>query len=121
MHWFFNPIFHQYATFSGRASRREFWMFVLFYIVFYLILHLIETKMEWMFGPENKNGILTTIFTLGLLIPNLAITVRRLHDLGRSGWWAVTGFLPIINLALLVYLAFPSQETENVYGKKFQN
>lgn len=93
----------QFATFSGRARRKEFWYFVLVY--FWLELAVIIV-----FAP------LLPLVQLTLLLPLLAVTVRRLHDRGHSGWWVLISFVPFGILGLTVVLALKGDEGTNDYG-----
>jgi uncharacterized membrane protein YhaH (DUF805 family) len=82
--------FKKYATFSGRASRSEYWFFYLFYIIIYVIGMVVESSA----GITN----LSTLFILPILLPQLAVSVRRMHDTDHSGWFLL---VPIYNLILL--------------------
>jgi hypothetical protein len=82
--------FKKYATFSGRASRSEYWFFYLFYIIIYVIGMVVESSA----GITN----LSTLFVLPILLPQLAVSVRRMHDTDHSGWFLL---VPIYNLILL--------------------
>ena len=77
MHWFIKVV-KQYADFNGRARRSEYWFYILFYMLIIIALALLEALL--------MPGVLTGLFTLGLLLPSLAVAVRRLHDTDRSGW-----------------------------------
>jgi len=89
----------KYATFSGRASRSEYWWFALFSIIASAVLGIIDATI---FGNAN-GGILGTIFSLAVLVPSIAVGVRRLHDLGRSGWWLLIVLIPLIGILVLLY------------------
>ena len=107
MEYFIGAI-KQYATFSGRARRKEYWMFYLFYMIFYITLAVIDGVFGTIF--------LSSIFALALLIPSISIAARRLHDTGRSGWWQLIILIPIIGaIVLIVFLAQDSGD-ENEYG-----
>ena len=109
MNWYLE-VLKKYAVFSGRARRQEYWMFVLVYIISYILLGIIE-------GIVNLTGVLTTIYALAVLLPSLGVGVRRLHDTGRSGWWWLIGFIPLIGIVVLIYFAVQdSQPGENQYG-----
>ena len=94
----------KYATFTGRARRSEFWWFSLATLLLGMVLGLIGIK------------ILSGIVNLALLIPSIAVGVRRLHDIGKSGWWYLLAFVPLVNLYLLYLLIKDSQPGENEYG-----
>ena len=92
----------KYATFSGRASRPEFWWFFLFHILISLAASMLG---------ETINGLVA----LGLVLPALAVGTRRLHDIGKSGWWQVI-MLTVIGLLVLIYWwVQPTDEGGNAY------
>jgi uncharacterized membrane protein YhaH (DUF805 family) len=103
-----NPIeaigsgFGQYANFSGRARRSEYWWFIGFVYLSLICLSLIP--------------ILGALFYMAVFLPFLAVTARRLHDTNRSGWWMLIGGIPLVGLALLVFLLLPSERLTNEYG-----
>lgn len=100
----------KYAEFTGRARRKEYWMFVLINAIITIVLLLID---EGIFGTP----ILQSIYSIAVLVPSLAITVRRLHDIGKSGWWYLIVFIPIVGFIwLIVLLATDSQRGENEWG-----
>lgn len=90
--------FKNYTNFSGRASRSEYWWWVLLNFVLGFI------------------PVVNIIYGLAALIPSIAVGVRRLHDTGRSGWWLLLALIPLVNLVLIYFLVQPSQETPNEYG-----
>lgn len=95
--------FLKYAVFKGRASRSEYWWFTLFYFLSGVVAGIIP--------------ILLIFWLIGLLVPALAVAVRRLHDTGRSGWWYLISFVPIVGFLVLIYfLVQPSQAEQNQYG-----
>ena len=96
MNWFIDVV-KKYAVFNGRARRKEYWMYVLFYILIYVGLFIIESLV-------GSPGILVLILGLGLLVPSIAVTIRRLHDTDRSGWWMLLAFIPIIGAIWLFVL-----------------
>ena len=89
----------KYATFSGRAARSEYWWFALFSFVASLILTVIDIML---FGNESLMSI-DLIFSLAILVPSIAVGVRRLHDLGRSGWWLLIILIPLIGILILLF------------------
>lgn len=91
----------KYATFSGRARRKEFWLFILFFYVGAFALMLIDIFLGTV-DYETGVGLLSTIFSLGLLLPCLAIYIRRLHDTDRSGWWFLIAFIPLLGVIVLM-------------------
>ena len=102
MNWFLIAL-KKYATFAGRAQRAEYWYFVLFYILIFIGLSVID-GITGSFSAEAGMGLLGGILTLALLIPSIAVGVRRLHDTGRSGWWLLIALIPLIGaIVLLVF------------------
>jgi len=114
MNWYFE-VLKKYAVFSGRARRKEYWYFVLFNFLIGILLGIIDGAIGG-FDPE-KVGILGLIYTLAILIPSLAVTFRRLHDTGRSGWWWLIGLIPLIGwIVLFVFMVLDSDPETNEYG-----
>jgi uncharacterized membrane protein YhaH (DUF805 family) len=110
MNWYLDVIKNKYATFGGRARRKEYWMFFLINILVAIALAIIEAIL-------GLPGILGGIYALALLIPGIAVTVRRLHDTGRTGWWILIGLVPVIGfIVLLVFMVLDSQPGDNAYG-----
>jgi len=106
----------QYADFNGRARRTEFWMFMLFNIIFMTIAIVLDNVIGTNFG-ELPYGFFYLIYALAILIPGLAVEVRRLHDTGRSGWWILISLVPLIGaIWLLVLLVLDSEPEANEYG-----
>ena len=121
--YFLDTIKNRYAKFDGRATRSEYWYFILFYFILALIVTLVDVLViNPMLGltPEQaqQGGILQIILGLGLLIPTLALTIRRLHDIGKSGWWFLIALIPIIGALVLIYFYVQdSQAGSNIYGE----
>jgi uncharacterized membrane protein YhaH (DUF805 family) len=106
----------KYAQFSGRASRKEFWLFVLFYMIVYIILTILDTTL-YTIHPGSGIGYMSGIFWLATIIPYIAVSVRRLHDTNRVGWWLLVAFIPIIGpIVLLVFFCSRGVETENRFS-----
>lgn len=102
----------KYVTFSGRATRSEFWFFQLFILLASLMTFILDEALS-----GGKTPVLQTIFGLAVLIPNLAVGVRRMHDTGRSGWWLLVGLIPLIGgILLIAYLVIKSDATDNQFG-----
>jgi|APSaa5957512535_1039671.scaffolds.fasta_scaffold258890_2 uncharacterized membrane protein YhaH (DUF805 family) len=106
----------RYATFSGRAQRREFWLFVLIYLILLLIAYGVDIAIGT-YDEENGIGVVGGILILALLIPNLAVSVRRLHDTDRSGWWILIALIPLIGpIWFLVLAILNGTDVENRFG-----
>lgn len=120
MKWYLE-VLKKYAVFHGRASRKEYWMFVLFYVIFGVIAIILDN----LFGITISilpYGWIYILYSLALLIPALAVDVRRLHDTGRSGWMILIALIPIVGgIWLLVLMILDSQEGENKYGPNPKN
>lgn len=111
MHWYVD-VLKKYATFSGRAGRPEFWMFTLISFVISIVLAVIDSAL----GTAPVIGL---VYSLAVLLPGLAVGVRRLHDIDRSGWWLLLALIPILgSIVLLVFFALPGAPGENSYGPK---
>ena len=95
--------FKKYADFNGRATKPEFWCWTLFVVLISIAAQI--------FGD-----ILGAIVALGTLLPYLAVTSRRLHDIGRSGWWQLIGFIPLIGWAIMIYWCVQDSTSQNAYG-----
>lgn len=116
MKWFIKSIY-KYAKFSGRAQRKEFWMYTLFHIIFGTILWYTDTTERVIIG-NYKYGVLFLFYNLVLLLPTLAVSVRRLHDVGESGWMLLLFVIPLIGfLWLLILFLTISSKKDNKYGK----
>jgi uncharacterized membrane protein YhaH (DUF805 family) len=108
MNWYLE-VLKKYAVVSGRARRSEYWYFVLFNLIIFIILTIIDYAIN--------SAILSTIYSLAVLIPSIAVAVRRLHDTNRTGWWLLIGLIPIIGfIVLLIFMVQDSQKGENQYG-----
>ncbi len=115
MNWYFD-VLKKYAVFSGRARRKEYWFFVLFNIIISIILAVID-GVTGTLDPESGMGLLGLVYTLAILIPALAVSVRRLHDTGRSGWWLLLLLIPLIGtIVILIFMVQDSKPEENQYG-----
>jgi uncharacterized membrane protein YhaH (DUF805 family) len=104
-----SSVLTQYTGFSGRARRSEFWWYTLFAFVVYLVVALVDAVLN--------TTLLGLIVSLGLLLPTLAVTVRRLHDTGRSGWWILISLIPLVGaIVLLVFECSDSEPGPNRFG-----
>ena len=110
MNWYLH-VLQNYAVFSGRARRQEYWMFFLFNLIITVALGIVDT----IFGGA---GVLGGLYALALLIPSIAVAVRRLHDSGRTGWWVLIGLVPAIGfIVLIIFMVLDSQPGANEYGE----
>lgn len=106
----------KYAVFNGRASRKEYWYFVLFYFLL-MILFGIGDVILGTVHVESNTGLLSSLFILAMLIPGMAVAIRRLHDTDRSGWWILINLIPLIGLLVFMYfMVSGSDGGENQYG-----
>jgi len=106
----------KYAVFAGRARRREYWGFVGVEVLLVIVL----SAVDWASGTYStslEGGLLSSLYLLATLVPWLAVTVRRLHDIGRTGWWLPLIFVPVAGLIVLIVFALIDGEVgANVYG-----
>ena len=108
--------FSKYATFSGRARRKEYWMFILFNMLFAIVAMILD-NLAGLAIPELGYGPIYGLYILAVLIPGLAVTVRRLHDVGKSGWMYFIVLIPIIGATwLLVLMVSSGDQGQNQYG-----
>lgn len=108
--WFMKSL-KNYANFTGRARRKEFWFFSFVYMIIYIGLFLIEFNL-WAYP------ILTLLFVFAMIIPSLAVQIRRLHDINKSGWSICVGFIPFVGgIILLIWLCTETTPEDNQWGK----
>jgi uncharacterized membrane protein YhaH (DUF805 family) len=111
MKWFKKCVTTDYANFNGRARREEYWMFVLFNMI-------IATALGFVLGLLSLPDWLAYIYSLAIVVPNIAVSVRRLHDIGKSGLWCLIGFIPLIGaIWLLILFCKDSEPGANKYGE----
>jgi len=111
-------VLKKYADFSGRARRKEYWVFALFNITFVAIAIILD-NMLGIAMTKLGYGPIYGLYVLAMLIPGLAVAVRRLHDVGKSGWMILIALIPIIGgIWLIVLMATDSNPEENQYGEK---
>ncbi|MDR2902414.1 MAG: DUF805 domain-containing protein [Lactobacillales bacterium] len=108
--YFVDVLKKQYADFKGRAIRSQYWYFFLFNMIISVILSIIDNIVF-------KQPALSSLYNLAVLVPGIAIAVRRLHDLGKSGWWLLLAFVPIVGaIVLLVWFCTKGETKSNAYG-----
>ena len=116
MKWFLAALTQKYATFEGRARRREYWYFVLFYCLALVALAIVD-GITGTFDEEVGIGLLSGLFALATFIPAISVAVRRLHDTNRSGWWLLIGVIPLVgSIVMLVFTLQDSQPGANRFG-----
>ncbi|TCK27689.1 uncharacterized membrane protein YhaH (DUF805 family) [Pseudonocardia endophytica] len=122
MQWYMK-VLRQYADFTGRARRTEFWMFVLFNAIAIIILTILDNLLGLSSSSMGggsivvTSGVLTGIYQLAVLVPSLAVGARRLHDTGKSGWWQLLALIPIVGaIILIVFWATDGHPAPNQYG-----
>ena len=109
MNWYIE-VLKKYATFSGRASRSEYWMFVLFNMIFAIVTMVLD-------GVAGTMGIIYLVYIVATFLPALGVGVRRLHDTNRSGWMILISLIPLIGIILLiVWVCQDSDVGDNQYG-----
>jgi len=113
MDWMLLPL-RRYAEFTGRSRRQEYWMFFLFVLLVTIGLSIIEG----IFGLRiGEAGILSGLFSLAILIPAIAVGIRRLHDIDRSGWWLLIGLIPFVGaIVMIVFMATRGTTGDNRFG-----
>jgi uncharacterized membrane protein YhaH (DUF805 family) len=104
----------KYATFSGRARRSEYWFFFLFNFIVSVVASVLDAILHT--RNSSGSGLVQTIAALALLVPGIAVAVRRLHDTGRSGWWVLIGLIPIIGWIVLIVFLVQDSHSDNQYG-----
>lgn len=125
MNWYVK-VLKQYVDFSGRARRTEYWMFTLFNTIILIVLELVDKAMG--FGSFSGStsggaafsaslGLLSGLYSLAVLLPTLGVSVRRLHDTDRSGWWLLIGLIPLVGaIVLLVFFVLEGTRGPNRHG-----
>jgi len=113
---YYLKVLKKYAMFNGRAQRAEYWYFFLFNIIISFVLVILDMVTD-NFNPELGLGLLSGLYSLVVLIPGIAVSVRRLHDTNHSGWWLFILLVPVIGIIVyLVFMVKDSQSSENQYG-----
>ena len=115
MNWYLT-VLKNYVGFTGRARRKEYWMFALFNMIFAIVAIILDVILGTNFGTLTY-GLFYMVYALAVFLPGLAVGVRRLHDVGKSGWMLLIGLIPIVGaIWLLVLLVTDSKMGENQYG-----
>ena len=127
MNWYPRIMLRKYASFSGRARRKEYWMFFLVYALLSGSITAVVMGLDWVVDFVTRGrwadsfsleaGLTLGVFALVHLLPSIAVTVRRLHDTNRSGWWAWLALVPVVGpLVLLYFTVLPGDLQPNNYG-----
>ena len=117
MKWYLKVVRDNYANFAGRARRKEYWMFTLWNIIFALLAVLLDYSFGIVY-PLVGYGPLYIAYALFVLVPGIAVAVRRLHDIGKSGWMYLVAFIPIAGFILLLILFIKEgDQGNNAYGE----
>lgn len=119
MNWYLKVIKDNYADFEGRARRKEYWMFILIHLIIILVLYgLVGAGIAMESSVlSSVGGGLAMLYVLATLVPNIAVIIRRLHEIGKSGWYYFIAFIPFIGgIWILVLLATEGDNGDNEYG-----
>ena len=116
MDWMTLPL-KRYAEFTGRSRRKEYWMFFLFIIAVSVGLGIVEAILGLSATIGDAYGPISLLFMLAIFIPSLAVQVRRFHDQGKSGWFVLLNFIPLLgSLIVLVFMCLDGTDGPNEYG-----
>ena len=105
---YFTGALKKYADFTGRARRKGYWMFILFYMIFYVLLAVVDSLIGTM--------LLSSLYALAMFIPTISIAARRLHDTGRTGWWQLIAIIPLLGAIILIVFLVQDGHEENKFG-----
>lgn len=120
MNWYL-AVLKKYAMFSGRARRKEYWMFVLFNLIFAIVAVILDNVLGTAIEGSGY-GLIYIVYVLAVFLPGLAVAVRRLHDVGKSGWFLFIVLIPIIGaIWLLVLMCTDGNPGKNAYGPNPKN
>ena len=116
MEWMLMPL-QRYADFQGRSRRKEYWMFLLGVFIAAIILGIIEGVLGLSGMVGGVYGPLTTLLLLGIIVPSIAVQVRRFHDQDKSGWFVLLGFIPFVGgIIVLVFMCLEGTRGPNRFG-----
>jgi uncharacterized membrane protein YhaH (DUF805 family) len=115
---YFIKCFRDYAVFDGRSTRSEYWSFSLIGFIIQILINQYDIQSN-LWNDEHSIGVASTIFYLVIFVPSLAVSWRRLHDIGKSGWMTLLWLVPVVGwIWILILLFTPSQDGDNGYGVK---
>lgn len=122
MDWYMK-VLRQYANFAGRARRKEYWFFVLFNFILVFVLAAIDRQTGLLIHggavgtPDGSVGLLSGLYSLAVLLPSLGVSIRRLHDTNRTGWWLLISLVPVLGfIVLLIFFVAAGTPGSNAYG-----
>ena len=116
MNWFLMAL-KNYVGFSGRSRRSEYWYFTLFYLVIAIVLSVLDGILFGGSVDGKGTPVLSGLFMLAMLLPSIAVGIRRLHDTDRSGWWLLIGLVPLVGfIVLIVFFVQDSKPGDNRFG-----
>lgn len=111
----------KYVDFTGRARRSEFWYFFLFSFLVQVVASILDSILGTDFDT-GSSGLISTIATLALFLPSIAVSARRLHDIGKSGWWQLLAIIPIIGwIMVIIWYCTNTKPGANQYGPDPKN
>lgn len=116
MNYYIDCLTKKYCCFSGRARRKEYWMFVLFNFIAAVVIGFVGAFLA---GLTNVTAFafLGTIYNIAVIVPSMGLLFRRLHDIGKSGWWWLIGLVPFVGwIVIIVFCCLDSQPGDNQYG-----
>ena len=105
---YFTDALKKYIDFTGRATRKQYWMFVLFYLIFYVVCVVVDAVLG--------TAIISLIYSLALLVPSISVAARRLHDTSRTGWWQLIVFVPLLGVIILIVFLAQDSHPDNQFG-----
>ncbi len=115
MQWYIG-VLKKYVVFSGRASRKEYWTFFVISLVVTIVLGILDGVIGTK-SPDAAMGTLGGLYSLAVFLPSLAVLVRRLHDISKSGWWVLIGIIPFLGwIVLLIFAALGGTPGSNQFG-----
>jgi uncharacterized membrane protein YhaH (DUF805 family) len=116
MNWYL-MVLKNYMGFSGRARRKEYCMYTLFNVIIIVGLQILAAVMAFVSGTlATIFGLLIIVYSLGVLLPSIAVAIRRMHDTDRSGWWLLLGLVPLLGIVILVFACLPGTVGDNRFG-----
>ena len=115
--YYVDVILKKYLLFTGRARRKEFWMFVLFNLVVSIVLNIVVGILANVPGIGFILAFIPLVYSLAILLPSIGLGIRRLHDTDRSGWWLLIGLIPLVGaIVLIVFAAQEGTKGNNQFG-----